>query len=233
MLLEVVGGDRVTFGVMANNVHFSYPGESEVLSGVDLSVSDEVVALTGSSGSGKTTLLLCVAGILVPSLGSITVAGNRLDGLSMDERSKVRRENIGMVFQFSELIAELSLVNNVALPLELLGWNARKARLKAQELLDELGIGEIGTRFPSQVSGGQAQRAAVARALIHEPSVILADEPTGALDKENSERVLNLFLQAARRHNTSVVLVTHDCVVASHADRQVELVRPGVSSSEC
>ncbi len=217
--------------VEAHGVHFAFPREREVLQGIDLSVGNEIVALMGASGSGKTTLLMCLAGILVPSSGTIRIVGESMDGKTLDERSKIRRERLGMVFQFSELVAELTLVSNVALPLELLGTPARAAARLAQETMNELGIGALADRYPSQVSGGQAQRAAIARALIHEPAVIMADEPTGALDAENGETALDLLLAAARERGAAVVLVTHDPSVASHADRTIDVVSLNLSKT--
>lgn len=208
--------------IEAQHLSFAYPHDPPVLSDVSLEIGREVVALTGASGTGKTTLLMCLAGVLVPDSGSISVAGIRLDGAGPEERSRARRELIGLVFQYSELVAELTLQQNVALPLELLGESRGGALAAAHDLLDELGIAEVGRRFPGQVSGGQAQRAAVARALVHRPRVVLADEPTGSLDADNAERVLGLLLGAARRRGTAVLLVTHDAGVAAHADRVLD-----------
>lgn len=210
--------------IHARDITFSFPQEERpVLAATSFSAGSEAVAVTGASGSGKTTLLLCLAGILVPSSGEITIAGQRLDGASEAERSRVRRQHMGLVFQFSELVAELTLVENVALPRELLGESRRAALTTARDLLGELDIAELADRHPGQVSGGQAQRAAVARALVHDPAVVLADEPTGALDAANAGKVLSLLLAAARRRSTTVVLVTHDRDVAAHADREVNL----------
>lgn len=207
----------------ARGVVFAFPREEPVLRGVDLAVGREVVAVTGASGSGKTTLLMCLAGIHVVDSGSISVAGRRLDGADLDERCRIRREELGLVFQFSELVAELTLAENVALPLELLGSRRRKALAIAVDLLGELGMADLADRYPSQVSGGQAQRAAVARALVHSPQAVLADEPTGALDAGNAALVLELLLEAARRRGTAVVLVTHDASVAARGDRIVDV----------
>ncbi len=210
--------------VEARGLHFAFPREGEVLRGASLTVGNEVVALTGASGSGKTTLLMCLAGILVPSSGTIRIAGERMDGVSMDERARIRRERLGMVFQFSELVAELTLVSNVALPLELLGVSARDAARRARVIMSELGIVDLADRYPFQVSGGQAQRAAIARALVHEPQVIMADEPTGALDADNGGVVLDLLLSCSRERGAAVVLVTHDGEVARHADRVIDVL---------
>ncbi len=220
--------------VETTGLTFGFAHEEPVLVDVDLVVGREVVALTGASGTGKTTLLLCLAGIHVPRSGSIRVAGRRLDGADLDERCRVRRESLGLVFQFSELVAELTLAQNVALPVEILGGSRRTALASARDLLTELGLDGLGDRYPSQVSGGQAQRAAVARALVHNPAVVLADEPTGALDPQNAARVLDLMLGAAQRRDAAVLLVTHDAGVAGHADRTVDaatLSRRDVSSA--
>jgi putative ABC transport system ATP-binding protein len=207
----------------ARDVTFAFPNEAPVLDRVSFRAVDEVVAVTGASGSGKTTLLLCLAGILRPSAGEIAVGGEPLTGVGADERSRIRRERLGLVFQYSELVAELTLAENVALPLELLGASRRAATHTARDLLVELGIDDVAGRYPAQVSGGQAQRAAVGRALIHRPAVVLADEPTGSLDAVNAEKVLRLLLAAARGRGAAVVLVTHDPEVAAHADREVNL----------
>lgn len=210
--------------IEAMGLTFAYPNESPALEEVSFqAAAGEVVAITGSSGSGKSTLLMCLAGILVPSTGTILIGGERVDGVNNDGRSRIRREHLGLVFQFNELIAELSILDNVALPLEILGEPRKKARNAAASLLEELGIFDLSQRYPAQVSGGQAQRAAVARAMVHGPSVLLTDEPTGALDSSNAAIVLDLLLVAARRRNTTVVLVTHDVGVAQRADRAVSL----------
>jgi putative ABC transport system ATP-binding protein len=205
--------------VEAEGVHFAYPNEAPVLHDATLHVGREVVALTGASGSGKSTLLLCLAGILVPQGGRVTLDGQEISALDDDDRCRVRRERLGLVFQSSELVAELTLAENVALPLELLGEGRRAAWNAAVDLLDELGIAELAQRRPAQVSGGQAQRAAMGRALVHRPAVVLADEPTGALDTRNADVVLGLMLQAARRRGSAVIVVTHDPAVAAAADR--------------
>jgi putative ABC transport system ATP-binding protein len=142
-----------------------------------------------------------------------------MTGMTGEGRAAVRRREFGFVFQFADLVPELSLQDNVALPLVLNGVSGRQARSVTTHLMDELGIGELAGRRPSQVSGGEAQRAAVARALVHDPSIVFADEPTGALDRRNGEQVLQLLLTSARQHGCSVVIVTHDIDVASRADR--------------
>lgn len=207
----------------AQDVTYAFPHEAPVLDRVTFRAADEIVAVTGSSGSGKTTLLLCLAGILEPSAGAISVGGEPMNGVDADERGRIRRTRLGLVFQYSELVAELTLTENVALPLELLGESRRGAARAARDLLTELGVDDVAERYPAQVSGGQAQRAAVGRALVHRPAVVLADEPTGSLDAANADIVLRLLLGAARTRGAAVVLVTHDPNVAAHADREVNL----------
>ncbi|MDP9352060.1 MAG: ABC transporter ATP-binding protein [Chloroflexota bacterium] len=206
-----------------DNVYLRF-GQVEALSGVSLSVtSGEVVALVGSSGSGKSSLLYCMSGLLSPTGGSVRLNGVNLGALDREGRATLRREKIGFVFQFSELVPELTLRENIALPLELIGARRSLVRERVQELLDALALADRADARPAQVSGGEAQRAAVARAIVHSPSIIFADEPTGALDSKNGEAVLNALLSLAQSHGTSVVLVTHDESVARRADRLVTL----------
>ncbi|GAA0653044.1 ABC transporter ATP-binding protein [Streptomyces thermocarboxydovorans] len=178
----------------------------------------EVAAITGASGSGKSSLLYCLAGVLRPSRGRISFEGRDYAGLDDEAISALRRERFGFVFQYGELLPELTIEENAALPLRLAGRPKRAALEAAAEVLDRLGIGELRKRRPSQVSGGQGQRVAVARALVHRPAVVFADEPTGALDSANADAVLKEFLDLARSQGTAVLLVTHDRTVAAQAD---------------
>lgn len=181
------------------------------------------MALMGASGSGKSSLLHCLAGVLVPDEGSIFFGGTDITGLSDRDRSRLRLERMGVVFQFGDLVPELTLVENVMLPLQLLGQRRRVARVRALELLDQLGIAELADSRTGAVSGGQAQRAAVARALVHDPAVVLADEPTGALDSVTAEAVLDALVGLTRDSGATLLVVTHDNVVASHLDALVTL----------
>ncbi|WP_245859067.1 ABC transporter ATP-binding protein [Luteimicrobium subarcticum] len=183
----------------------------------------EVVALVGPSGSGKTTLLYCLSGLVRAGSGTVRIDGTDLADLSADDLVRLRRERFGYVFQGSELVPELSVAENVALPLELLRRPRREVRERTAALLDRLGVADLARRLPDQVSGGQAQRVAVARALVHAPAVVFADEPTGALDSANGATVLDALLGLARDQGSSVVLVTHDAGVAAAADRRVEV----------
>ena len=199
-------------------------GQTRALAGVDLDIAErERVAVMGASGSGKSTLLHLLAGILRPDAGEIHFDGKRIDTLPDGARSALRLRRFGFVFQFGDLVPELSLRANVELPLRLLKQGRARARTATARLLSELDIEDVADRRPGEVSGGQAQRAAVARALVHRPAVIFADEPTGALDSVASERVLDALTGLAGEHGSAVVLVTHEARIASYADRTVFL----------
>lgn len=176
------------------------------------------VAIVGSSGSGKTSLLLVLAGLLRPASGDVTVLGKSLWGASRRARTSARRKHLGYVAQFSDLIPELTLLENVAMPLRLLGVPFTRAREISPHKMDQLGVARMSTRFPDEVSGGEMQRAAIARSLVHDPAVVLADEPTGALDEDNRNLVMHELLVAARTSGSAVVVVTHDAQLASAAD---------------
>lgn len=189
---------------------------------VDLSPGD-VVSIMGPSGSGKSTLLHCLAGVLVPDSGSVLFESTDLTRSSDAERSRIRLQRMGFVFQFGDLIPELTMLENVMLPLQLLGTRRSVARDRARAMLDELEVGDVADGTVGVASGGQAQRTAVARALVHEPAVIFADEPTGALDSAAGELVMESLVAAAQSRGAAVVLVTHDARVASYAHRNVTM----------
>ncbi|MFD4748628.1 ABC transporter ATP-binding protein [Streptomyces rubiginosohelvolus] len=202
-------------------------GSTPALDGASFSVHPgEVVAVMGPSGSGKSTLLHCLAGIITPDSGTITYAGRELSVMSDAERSALRRSDFGFVFQFGQLVPELTCVENVALPLRLNGVKRKAAERTALEWMERLEVDDLRSQRPGEVSGGQGQRVAVARALAASPKVIFADEPTGALDSLNGERVMELLTEAARSANVAVVLVTHEARVAAYSDRDVT-VRDG------
>ncbi|MEU1350125.1 ABC transporter ATP-binding protein [Streptomyces sp. NPDC005795] len=202
-------------------------GSTPALDGASFSVHPgEVVAVMGPSGSGKSTLLHCLAGIITPDSGSITYAGRELSTMSDAERSALRRSEFGFVFQFGQLVPELTCVENVALPMRLNGTRRKAAERIALQWMERLEVDGIGAKRPGEVSGGQGQRVAVARALAASPKVIFADEPTGALDSLNGERVMQLLTEAARSTNVAVVLVTHEARVAAYSDRDIT-VRDG------
>ncbi|MFE1909512.1 ABC transporter ATP-binding protein [Streptomyces gardneri] len=204
----------------AESVDLFY-GTQLAVRGADFTLKrGEVAAIMGSSGSGKSSLLYCLAGVLPPSSGSVTFDGVRLSSLPDGELSALRRTRLGFVFQYGELLPELTVEENAALPLRLAGISKTHAHAMAGQILGRLGMSELLRRRTSKLSGGQSQRVAVARALVHRPDVVFADEPTGALDSANADAVLAEFLQLARRQKTAVVIVTHDADVAAKADTQ-------------
>ncbi|MTE21254.1 ATP-binding cassette domain-containing protein [Streptomyces sp. TRM43335] len=207
----------------ARGVVKSY-GPTPALRGVDLDLAEgETLAVTGPSGCGKSTLLHCLAGILRPDAGEVLYGGQRLDTLSETARSLLRRTDFGVLFQFGQLVAELTAAENVALPLLLAGKGRREARAAALEWLERLDVADVADSRPGEMSGGQQQRCAAARALVTGPKVLFADEPTGALDALAGERLLGQLTRVAHEQRTSVVLVTHDASVAAYADREVVL----------
>ncbi|MFE4699589.1 ABC transporter ATP-binding protein [Streptomyces sp. NPDC056738] len=204
-------------------------GPTTALDGAGFSIHPgEVVAVMGPSGSGKSTLLHCLAGIVTPDSGSITYDGREMATMNDAQRSALRRSEFGFVFQFGQLVPELSCVENVALPLRLNGTGRKEAERAALSWMERLEVDDLKGKRPGEVSGGQGQRVAVARSLVTSPRVLFADEPTGALDSLNGERVMELLTDAARSTNAAVVLVTHEARVAAYSDREV-VVRDGRS----
>jgi putative ABC transport system ATP-binding protein len=210
----------------ARDVHRSF-GSTPALRGASLTVArGEVLAVMGPSGSGKSTLLHCLAGIYVPDRGEVLLDGRRIDTLRDDKRTELRRTTFGFVFQFGQLVPELTVADNIALPMLLGRVRRAEAYRTAAEWLDRLGLDGLGDRRTGELSGGQAQRVALGRALATAPKVLFADEPTGALDSLAGEQVMDLLVDTARKQGTTVVLVTHDARVAACADREV-MVRDG------
>jgi putative ABC transport system ATP-binding protein len=183
----------------------------------------ETLALLGASGSGKTTLLNLISGIDRPDSGTVLLDGVDVHALKEPGRTLLRRRRIGFVFQFFNLIPTLTVGENVALPLELLGEQDAAARQRAAELLESVGLGGVAARFPETLSGGEQQRAAIARALAHRPALLLADEPTGNLDEETGDRIIELLTRLAVPQGTTLLLVTHSNRVATAADRVLRL----------
>ncbi|GHA36437.1 MULTISPECIES: ABC transporter ATP-binding protein [Streptomyces] len=205
-------------------------GETPALRGASLSIeAGEVFAVMGPSGSGKSTLLHCLAGILTPDSGEVHFDGRRIDTLNEAERSALRRDTFGFVFQFGQLVPELTAEENVALPLLFAGVRRAAALAEARPWFARLGLDGLERRRSGELSGGQAQRVALARGLVARPKVLFADEPTGALDSLTGEQVMDLMVDAAHEEGTSIVLVTHEPRVAAHADREA-IVRDGKAS---
>lgn len=204
----------------AADLYFAY-GQTRALAGASIDVfRGEIVALTGKSGSGKTSLLYSLAGIVRPDRGNLSYRGLDMTRMTDSDLTALRRKDFGFVFQFGELVPELTIRENVALPLRLNHQQPNAIKQRVEEVLDTLGIADVAGRRSSEVSGGQAQRAAIARALVHRPRVVFADEPTGSLDTENSDIVLRQFVDLARSAGAAVVLVTHEARVAEVADRR-------------
>jgi putative ABC transport system ATP-binding protein len=201
-------------------------GDTPVFRDVGFSVArGEFVALVGESGVGKSTLLNCIAGLERPDRGRLQLAGQDLLTLDEDARARLRRVQLGFVFQAFHVLPHLSVAENVSLPLLLL---ARPDAARVQAVLDAVGLGELGARMPAQLSGGQLQRVAIARAVVHAPALILADEPTGNLDPTTAERVLSALVAQVRGSGAACLLVTHSQAATRHADRVLRLTADGV-----
>ena len=206
-----------------SKVYGEGPTEVHALRAVDLSVDEgELVAVMGPSGSGKSTLLTIAGSLEQPTSGEVLVGGATLSGLSRNDRARLRRRSIGYVFQDFNLLAGLTAVENVSLPLELDGVPAKAAQAEARKALDELGLGDRAAGFPDELSGGEQQRVAIARAVVGDRHLLLADEPSGALDSVNGEAVMRL-IRAACQRGVAGVVVTHDAQLAAWADRVVFL----------
>lgn len=213
--------------IRTDNIEKSY-GETHAMRGISLEIKrGEVLAIMGPSGSGKSTLLHTLAGITRPDSGKVYFNGLRIDNLTDKQRTLLRRSKFGFVFQFSQLVPELTAIDNVAVPLLLNGINRKAAYQKAEQWLNKVGITDAKlNHLANQLSGGQIQRVAIARAMVINPEVLFADEPTGSLDSLNSELVMKMFIKTAKDNGTTVVMVTHEPTIAAYADREI-IVRDG------
>lgn len=213
----------------ANSLYHVYESNAEdgnvvALRGLSVSILEgEAVAVVGPSGSGKSTLLKCLGGLMKPSAGSVELGGTRMTRLTGKELVKLRQEKVSFIFQDSNLLPHLNAIDNVAQPLIHQGILSRTARPKAQLLLDRLGMGERSFGMPDQLSGGEQQRVAIARSLISSPEILIADEPTGNLDKKNSKEVIELIFQLQKNHKSTLILVTHDKSLADLCDETIIL----------
>ncbi len=209
--------------IQATNIVKSY-GALEVLRGLDLKVeSGEVVAIVGASGAGKSTLLQILGTLDVPNQGELHIDGTPVHGMSRSALSRFRNENLGFVFQSHRLLPEFNAVENVMMPAWISGQSTDQSAPRAEALLQELGLGHRFAHNPSELSGGEQQRVAVARALMNRPKVLLADEPSGNLDSENAEALHDLFFQLRDRSGQTIVLVTHNESLAAKADRTLRM----------
>jgi putative ABC transport system ATP-binding protein len=207
----------------------SVPGGRVLFEGLDAQLqAGEFVAVMGESGVGKSTLLNLIAGLDVADAGEIAIEGQALSSLDEDGRTRLRRDRIGFVFQAFHILPHLTLVQNVALPLVLQHVGGEAAMRRAAGLLEEVGLGGRGEDFPRQLSGGELQRVAIARALVHRPALVLADEPTGNLDPETADRIMELLSRRLRESGAAALLVTHSEVAAAAADRVLHLTAQGL-----
>ncbi|GAB3196877.1 ABC transporter ATP-binding protein [Nocardioides hungaricus] len=218
----ITASSQIRGDLEACGVEFAFGAARSALGPLDLTfVSGSHTAIAGPSGSGKSTLLQLLAGILTPAKGLVRIGDTALSELDQDARARVRLQHFGMVFQFAELLPELTIAENIGLPTRLLGQPEPDDAIEA--ILGRLQIAHVADQLPSQVSGGERQRAAIARAVVHRPAVIFADEPTGALDRDNGEVVLSLLLDVSRQSGSTLIVVTHDVDVASRLDETVQL----------
>ncbi|MCX6538252.1 MAG: ABC transporter ATP-binding protein [Acidobacteria bacterium] len=212
--------------ITASGVTKSYCGKRNVvaLDSVDLRVErGEMVSIVGPSGSGKSTLLDLIGALDRPTSGWIEIDGQRLDGLDDDGLTRVRRDKIGFIFQFFNLLPSLNCLENIALPLHLRGWSRARCVERARELIDLVQLRERAEHLPDELSGGERQRVAIARALANKPPVLLADEPTGNLDSKTGSAILDLLRDLHEQLNATILVVTHDQQVAAHCSRTVSL----------
>ncbi len=220
-MLDLTPSSRIVVDV--RNVQKGFgEGANRVAVLKDVSIearTGEIMMLVGPSGCGKTTLLSAIAGTLQIESGTINVFGNELEKMSGSALTRFRAANIGFIFQQFNLIPTLTLAENVGVPLLIQGISSSKALKRSREMLDKVGLGERWSERPNKLSGGQQQRVAIARALVHEPPLVICDEPTAALDAQNGEIVLDLFRQVARSPERAVIIVTHDSRIFSYADR--------------
>ena len=212
--------------IQLRNVSKLYPGKQNVtaIEGVDLEIqTGELVAIVGPSGSGKSTLLNMIGTLDRPSAGEVVIDGQPLGSLDDYGLTRIRRDKIGFIFQFFNLLPSLTAAENVALPLHLRRWPGRKAKARARELLDVVGLGRRVDHLPDELSGGERQRVAIARALSIDPPILLGDEPTGNLDTKTGHEILELIRALQQRLNITVVIVTHDPTVAASCPRVVRM----------
>lgn len=212
--------------IVAKNIHKFYDNK-HILKGIDIKIEEgEIVSLIGSSGAGKTTLLQILSTIEKYEAGYnsiLSLNGINLDSLNKNEIAKLRNENLGFVFQFHELLPEFTVIENICIPAFIKGISKKDAQTEADKLIDYFGISNIANNKPSEISGGEKQRVAVARALINSPKIIFADEPSGNLDSQNSQNLYDYFLKLRKDFNYTFLIATHDQKLAKKSDRVIEI----------
>ncbi len=214
--------------IEAKGLTKTFNNKTKALRGADFRVKKgEAVAVMGPSGSGKSTLLHCMAGILKADQGSVMFNGQDVVKMTDKQRNKLRRDKFGFVFQFSQLVPELTAWDNVALPLIIQGKSKKQAYQQAKKWLKKVEAEELAEKLPGQLSGGQAQRIAIARAMVSEPEILFADEPTGSLDSLASEKIMTLFIETVKQTGATLIVITHEPNIAAYADREIT-VRDGI-----
>lgn len=209
--------------INARNIHKNY-NKLEILKGIDVDINEgEIVSIVGSSGAGKTTLLTILGTLDRPTSGELTIAGTNVHNLNDTKLAAFRNLNIGFVFQFHHLLPEFNAIENICMPAFIAKTNRKQAEKRAEELLEYLGLSERKLHKPSELSGGEQQRVAVARALINSPKVIFADEPSGNLDSKTAQELHQLFFNLRKAYNQTFVIVTHNTELANMADRKLEM----------
>ena len=215
-----------------NNLFFSYQSEKPLFRNLNLKIGDgKIVALAGESGCGKSTLLNLIGLLEQPSSGEIYLTGQQISLLHEQQRTQLRNQALGFVFQFHHLLSAFNAIENVMMPLKIRGLPEKQLRPRAQELLRKVGLADYGHRYPTQLSGGQQQRVAIVRALMAQPALVLADEPTGNLDSQTADSIFDLLRQINLEDGTAFLIVTHDANLAKRCDRQLVL-KDGVLVSD-
>lgn len=213
----------MTNNLTVHELRIDVPGRT-LFRGLDLNLQGgDSLAIVGPSGSGKTSLLTCLSGIRLPTSGRISINGSDISGMSSPKRAAFRLAHIGLIFQFGDLLPELSVLGNVALPLQLRGVHRGDAERRATSMLDRVGLGDRSDAKPESISGGETQRVGIARALVNDPAFILADEPTGALDEVNSVMVTDLLLEQARKSGAGLIMSSHDPLVYERAAHKIDI----------
>lgn len=222
-------GDSLVKAIELKTVSLTL-GNTPILDEVNWSVtSGQIIALTGPSGSGKSTLLRTISGITLPDRGEVWVGGVRVDTLAQETRATFRLKHMGLVFQTLELVDEINAIENVALPLRLLGYDKRSAETQSMQILKDMGVSDLELQLPGQLSGGQCQRIAISRSLVTQSPILLADEPTASLNRDLVKETMDFLVDRVRQQDSTLILATHDPTVAEYADKTYDLSTGGLT----